>query len=487
MVAMRWAVRGIGLLSTLVLARLLTPEDFGVVAMALIVVGLFEVMGWAGVDLAVIRQPDAGPAFYDTAWTIQILQGGVLALGLVVAAPLVAGLFGDPRVEAVVRVLAIKPLLDGLENIGVVAFRRELRFATEFRFLVVKKLLSFAAVIGAAVVLRDYRALVIGLLAGAAMGTVLSYLMHPYRPRLSLRERSTIWSFSQWLLVSRIGLFLNRKTDQAVVGSLAGPAVMGSYYMGFELGTFATSEVVMPVRRALFPNLTRLLDRPDALAGAFVAALGAIAALCFPLGAGMAAVADDFVAVVLGPQWTSAVPVIRVLALFGVLAALSATGEILLMAMGHARLSALAAWLELAALVPTLLWAAAHWGAEGAAIARTGVALAFLPFMLYLVASRCLVSVGRQLAALWRPAAAAAAMFAAVTVIDVASFGPAVGLALDVASGAAVYSVVLLGLWHLAGRPSGPEAVIADYARKPGRHWRENRAARRDGASGRRR
>jgi O-antigen/teichoic acid export membrane protein len=486
MIAMRWTVRGIGLVSTLVLARLLTPEDFGVVAMALVVVGLFEVMGWAGVDLAVIRQVDAGRGHYDTAWTIQVIQGGVLALALVAAAPWVAQFFGDPRVSDVVRVLALKPLLDGLENIGVVAFRKELRFSTEFRFLVTKKLLSFGAVISAALMLRDYWALVIGLLIGAGLSTLLSYGMHPYRPRWSLSERSGIWSFSQWLLVSRVGVFLNTKTDQAVVGNLAGPGVMGSYYMGYELGTFATSEIVMPVRRALFPSLSRLLEHPDALARTFLGSLAAIAALCFPLGLGMAAVAADFVAVVLGPQWASAVPIIRVLALFGVLAALSGTAEVLLMATGRTRLAAAQAWLQLAVLVPALFWAASLWGAQGAAVARTGVALAFVPLMLFLVAVRCGVSMARQLHALWRPAVAGGVMYVAVTRLEVETLGPAGGLALDVASGALVYGILMLGLWLLSGRPEGPESAVAELVRSlQNRH--EGRGGRRTGAPGRRR
>jgi O-antigen/teichoic acid export membrane protein len=143
MIAMRWVIRGLGLFSTIVLARLLHPEDFGVVAMAMVVVGFLEVFTYTGVDLAVIRTPSPTREHYDTAWTLGVGQGLALALALLLAAPLAVGWFGDERVAAVIAILAAGAAVGGFENIGVIDFRRELQFDREFRYGVYRKIVSF--------------------------------------------------------------------------------------------------------------------------------------------------------------------------------------------------------------------------------------------------------------------------------------------------------------------------------------------------------
>ena len=100
MIAMRWSMRLIGLVSLIVLARLLAPDDFGIIAMAMIFVGLLEIIAFTGVDLALIRDDQAGRAHYDAAWTIRIIQGALVAGLLLLAAPLAGGYFDEPRVVA---------------------------------------------------------------------------------------------------------------------------------------------------------------------------------------------------------------------------------------------------------------------------------------------------------------------------------------------------------------------------------------------------
>lgn len=140
MIAARWAMRLIGLASTVILARLLAPDDFGVIAIALIVVGLLETVAYAGVDLALMRPGADSREHYDTAWTIQLIQGALIAGFLLLLAPWVSPFFSEPRATAVIQVIALRPLIMGLQNIGIVAFRKELDFAKDFRFTLYTKL-----------------------------------------------------------------------------------------------------------------------------------------------------------------------------------------------------------------------------------------------------------------------------------------------------------------------------------------------------------
>ena len=106
MIAMRWMMRLFGILSTIILARLLTPTDFGIVALALIVVGLLEVLSWTAIDLALIQKQETTREHYDTAWTVQILQGLFIALLLVGVSPYAASYFDEPALIHVVYILA---------------------------------------------------------------------------------------------------------------------------------------------------------------------------------------------------------------------------------------------------------------------------------------------------------------------------------------------------------------------------------------------
>lgn len=141
--ALRWGMRLLGLLSTVLLARLLSPSDFGLVAMAMLVVAFVQAWLAFGVDTALIQNQDATREHYDTAWTIRILQGVVVAIGVAAAAPFAATYFEEPRITAVLLVLSFAILLGASANIGVVAFRKDLEFDKEFRFQIIGKILGF--------------------------------------------------------------------------------------------------------------------------------------------------------------------------------------------------------------------------------------------------------------------------------------------------------------------------------------------------------
>ncbi len=460
MVGMRWAMRLIGLVSTIILARLLTPEDFGVVALALIVNGFLEVVAWTGVDLALIRDRNATREHYDTAWTIQIMQGGIYATLLIIAAPFAVGYFDEPRTATVLYLLAVRAIVEGFQNIGVVAFRRDLDFAKEFRFGLYKKLMSFTVIVVLAFTLRNYLALALGMVAAASAGVILSYWMNDYRPRICFKRMRDLWSFSQWMLVSKLGRFLNEKTDQFIIGGITGTKAMGLYHLSSQLGTMPTNEVVMPLRRALFPNFAKLLDRPEEFSRTLRKVLGIVATAAFAAGFGLSGVAVDFVPLVLGDKWIEAIPLIQWLAIFGVAAGISSSMEILLLVTDKGRYSALEAWSQLALLAPVLWYVAHHAGIAEVAACRAGVAWLFVPFMMFLLTRAAPVRFSQLLTVLWRPG------FAGLTMLLVLRLGHLetgiliLDLLLNVLLGGVVFIAALLLAWALVGRPDGIEPMI---------------------------
>ena len=464
---MRWGMRFIGLISTIILARLLIPEDFGIIAMAMIVIGLLETIAYTGVDLALIRDQKLSKEHYNTAWTIQLLQGILVACLLVIIAPLAAAYFAEPRATLVIQLLALRALLESTKNIGIVAFRKELNFAKEFRFGIYTKLIQFVIVVSAALLFRNYWALVIGMIASAVIEVSLSYIMHPYRPWFCFTKIKEIWSFSQWLLISRIGFFLNKKTDQVIIGGAIGTSAMGQYHVSFSVSTMPTSELIMPMRRALFPTLAKILDAPAAFRTATLRTFATVAILCCSLGFGFMAIAEHFVVIFLGSQWLEAIPLVQWLALLGAFSAMTLSLEVVLWVTGKTLLSAIQTWLELLVLIPVLTYATYTFGIEGAALARAGVAILFLPFMFYLVTRVCTVSFADLLAALWRPLIAGLVMLAGL-IWSPYDFAEQHLLALisKIALGGFLYLTTLLLLWTAAGRPAGIEAETLKLCRK---------------------
>lgn len=467
MIGGRWVTRCIGLVSMVILARLLAPEDYGLIAMAMFSYGLLETIAYAGVDLALMREGTDTPDHFNTAWTVQLIQSSIVALLLLIAAPLTASYFSEPRAVAVIQVMALRALIEGAQNIGIVAFRKELNFAKEFRFMLYSKLANFLVVVVAAYIFRNYWALVLGSVTASIIGLLLSYAMHPYRPRLSLARAKDIWSFSQWLMISRVGSFLNRKADEFIVGGAAGTVAIGNYHLASDLATMPSNELVMPMRRALFPSLTKLIGQPEEFASMVRDSFSAVAALCFAIGFGLMAIAPELVHLFLGSKWLGTIPLIQWLAVYGAFSGLTLLLEVPLWVSGKTSLTALQTWLELVCLVPVAWIAVNSFGAEGAAASRAGIAAAMVPCTMYLSARTGSVTFSQLLGAAWRPMGAGAIMALVLGVLHLpAALSVALVLLIKVALGAIIYTAVLGALWVAAGRPKGFEANTISQLRK---------------------
>jgi len=368
MLAMRWGMRLIGIVSTAILARLLVPEDFGIIAMAMIVVGLVEVFSQLGVDLALIQRKDPTRDFYDTGWTISVLQGALLTVFLLLVAPLIGTFFNEPRVTPVIQVLAFRALFVGFENIGTVAFRKDLDFAKDFRFGVLKKLLTFSVTVSLALWLRNYWAIVAGLAGAPILGVVLSYYLHPFRPRFSLARFSEMWNFSVWVLVFQVVNFMLDRLDEFIVGRLFGTQAIGGYYVAAYIGTMPANEVSQPLGRALFPSYVKLISDPPKLVESYLKTLGFVAVICVSICFGMVAVSHDLIHVFLGERWLLIVPVFNFLAPFAGVAGVCSSIGVVMMAVDRFKPFVMLAIAHLVVLTVTMLVFSEFWGLEGIAV-----------------------------------------------------------------------------------------------------------------------
>lgn len=463
MLALRWMVRFLGLISMVILARLLTPGDFGLIAMAMVVYALIDSMATTGVDLALIRDQRDSLELYDAAWTIQVLQGIFIAIVMLCCIPFAVAYFEESRLQTILSLLSLSALIQGFRNIGTVAFRKELDFAKEFRFVVYQKLVVFAVTVSLALWLRDYRAMVLGLLTQSIIEVLLSYKMHPHRSRISTRGMRELWGFSQWLLISRIGMVLNEKVGQLIVGRAFGSSVLGIYYVGVELGTIFIYEVVMPMRRALFPNLSRLQQQPDFSQQA-VNVIGLLVMACVPVGVGLHIISTPLITLIFGERWIDAAPILSWMAIFGTIAGINLTLDLILLVRNRADFSARKAWIELILLIPALVYVSSHGDIEQVAMTRVMVALLFVPLMIYFTASVLGVSALVIYQVIWRPLLGACAMVVVDALLVTSMNLPLLAdLLVKVIVSVLTYLAVLLVLWLVRGKRGGPEKVCVDY------------------------
>jgi PST family polysaccharide transporter len=455
------------LVSTLVLARLLTPADFGLVAIAMAIAAGLELLTLFGFDWALVQRKEISREHYDTAWTLNLLLGVGLAGVLAIAAVPVASFYRDPRLEAIIYVIGAKYIVNNAGNPGVVDFRRNITFRPEFVIQVVPKLIAILVTIPAAFALRDYRALLIGMLTSSGATFLLSYLMHPHRPRWCLSEARVLYNFSRWLLLNNLIGFLRNRSADLIIGRALGPGPLGIFSVAYEVSNLPSTDMVAPMNRVLFPSYVQISDDLKRLRDAFRTTLGMIALVILPASTGLAAVADPLVRVMLGDKWLAAVPVIPLLALAGASAVLQSNTGSLHNALGQPRMIALAGAIQVALLLPMLLYATLYFGLNGAAWAVLIHAVALgLPITYWIVCRTTTVRASDIVEASWRPVVACAVMYGTVraflAIVDAPPtfLGSLLALLAACAIGALTYSASVLLLWLLAGRPEGPETFF---------------------------
>lgn len=463
-IASRWGIRIIGVFSTMIMARLLTPEDFGIVAIVALVTGLIDNFSRLGISMLVIREQDTSREFHDTAWTMQILQSIFIAAVLVLLAPAIEAYFSEPRVVPVVYLVALTALTAAPVNIGMVLVRKELDFAKDFRFEIYKRLITLAATIPLAVLWRNYWAIAVGQFIAQLVSVAQSFAMHPYRPRLSLVRAKDYLRFARSVIPYNAAFFLTGKADVFVVGGISNSTGLGMYNVAADLSSTFTREVVGTIGRGLLPNYAKLTASHERLVEVFLTVLGVTAILAMALGLGLAAVASDFVLVLLGEQWEDAAPIVFWLSIYGtIVCVLETLGGHILIVKGMERLSAVLMLCRLGFLIPFIVIASIQ-GTLNAVAAACACSAAFaLPIYCYFLCRSLEIRFRQIYSVLWRPSLSAAAMLAVLSHIPNWFDNAVILLTVKVAMGVFIYAGLLTGLWFIAGRPPGPEQLLCGY------------------------
>lgn len=472
MVSFKFLERGLGLISTIILARLLIPEDFGVVAMAISLIAVSELLGAFSFDLVLIQRKGADHSHYNTAWTLNVILACAATIVIVAMAGPVADFYREPRLVPVIYLLAIGSLVEGFENIGVVEFRKQLQFDKEFRYRILKKIAGFSIAVPMAFLLRNYWALVFGTVFGRIVGVAFSYWAHAYRPALSLQRVRELMSFSAWTFINNLVDFAHQRSADFVLGRLAGAAPLGVFRVGYEFANLPTTELVAPINRAVFPGYAALSTNRDELQRSYLHVLGLIALFAVPAGLGIAALAEQITLLLLGPNWIAAIPIIQIVAFYGITHALQANLYSVYLAIGRPSLRTITSSISMALCLTLTIILAKKNGAIGAAAAYLIAELITAPLNFLIVSRTLKLNVMRIFRVQFRPVLSGLLMFLILRSLvnllpELVSIPQLLAsVFILVVIGMSSYFLILAVLWNLAGKPPGAEELALNSARE---------------------
>lgn len=313
--------------STAALARLLTPADFGFVAMATVVTELAALFANFGFTNLLIQRRSITRLQVDTVfWASTLL--GVLLAGVVFALSFgAAWLFREDDVAPLLRTLSLTFLVAGLPSVAWVVLARKLRFRTEFWVQTVTTLGRAGVGIGFAWAGAGAWSLVAGALAGSALQAALAFVAVPYRPRLRFNAEflAARWRTSGGYFGSGLLFYAYMNADLVLIGRALGATALGYYQNARSLTDEIRARIAMPLQQVLFPALSALQDDPSRRQQMVLRSSRMIAAVVMPVGFGVAVMAPDLVPVLYGSRWQAMVPVMQ---MFGVSAALRASSAV---------------------------------------------------------------------------------------------------------------------------------------------------------------
>jgi len=455
--AMNVLERGLQILTMIVLARLLEPQEFGLFGIALLTLNAVKQFSNIGLDAALIQRKEENiDSYLNTMWLLEIGRGAVIAAVLFLSASFVASFFGEPRAVGPLRVIALTPLLLGLRNPGIIYFRKDLQFHREFLYRLSGSVTIPLVAIGYALVHASVWALIFGFVAADAVRFLASYLIHGYRPRFEfdISHAKELIDYGKWVTGSSILGFLSTEGDDAVVGWLLAATPLAFYQLAYRFSNAPATEISQTITRVVFPTYSKLQQDTERLRTSFFKTVQVTTLLAFPLAFGIAAVTPTFIEAFLGAKWLPMVTTMQLLAVYGLVRALGKMWGSVWMSTGRPDYVTKFLVVRVALIAIFIYPATTAFGIEGTALVITAISVfPMLPIQMYAVVDSVETTYRRLLRELAYPLAASVAMWTAVVFVreNIAIRSAVAEFALLVGTGVVAYVIAAVLLDVLFG------------------------------------
>lgn len=319
--------QGLMFLITVLLARLLTPEDFGLVGMILVFTGFVALFGELGFGAALIQRNEVNEKHFSSIFWVNLGMGAVLTVLLFIAAPLIAAFFREPSLTSLMKVGSFNFLIVSLGLVQKAILERNMQFRLMAFVEITAVLLGGSIAVVLALTGYGVWSLIWQLLLTSIITVVALWLVSKWRPQLIFNRRaiSDLWGFSSHLLGFNAFNYWARNADNLLIGRFIGPAGLGIYTRAYTTMLLPLSQVTNVFGRVMFPALSKVQHDKERVKFIYLRAIAVIALVTFPMMLGLFVVADHFVLALYGPNWSEVIPVLRILCMVGLMQSIAST------------------------------------------------------------------------------------------------------------------------------------------------------------------
>ena len=354
----------------IILARLLLPEDFGLMASAMVVVGFVNVFRDLGLSAALIQKQDLSDELFSSIFWLSITSGLIMMLALIIFSPYIANFYNANTLVPILQVLSLSFLFSGLSAVQQALLEKELKFKTISKIELFATFL--AAVTGISLALLNYGvwSLVLQNLVFTFTVTCLFLIRLSKKPKFFFkwREIKSISNFSANLAGFNILNYFVRNADYILIQKFLGEQQLGYYTLAYRLMLYPLKNITVVITRVMFPVLSKIQNDNKRFRNIYLKLVNTISLLTFPLMLGLVAVSENFVIVVFGAKWEPVTTLILILAPLGLLQSIYTPAGIIYQAKGRTDW-----WFRwgvfTGVLFITAFWIGLQWGVVGVAMA----------------------------------------------------------------------------------------------------------------------
>ncbi|MEQ9486246.1 MOP flippase family protein [Coleofasciculus sp. F4-SAH-05] len=363
-----WGTQAIAFIVFFVLARLLEPEAFGLVALAGVFLAFIQIFIDQGLSTAIVQRQELEPEHLDSAFWTNLGISLLLTLFGIAAAGFVAELFKEPQLAPILRWLSLSFLFIGLNGVQQAIFERQLAF----KALAIRSMVAVVAggVVGVVMAFLDFGvwSLVGKQLVNGVVEVIVLWGASNWRPgfKVSIKHFRELFSFGINLVGLNILGFLNRRLDDFLIGYYLGPLALGYYSISYKLLLIMTNLLTSVTTKVALPTFSRLKQEPEKLRRAFYTVTQLTSLISFPTFMGMAALASELIPGLFGEKWLPSIPVMQILAFIGIIHSVAYFNGSVMMSMGKPSWQLKLNCMHTIANV-VLFFVAVRWGIEAVA------------------------------------------------------------------------------------------------------------------------
>lgn len=275
--------KSIGLISALILARVLAPEDFGLIAIALLVMGFMDSMKKFGGGTYLLKSDHVTTDMINTTWTISFSANFLMATMLMIATPFIAEYYEDDRLIAVIWAFCGIWVIRSFNNPALVMLQREQNYLPTVKLSIFTKIIAVVVVVVSAFIFESYWALVLGQLTTYSLMAVGGHFLYRHKLRFCLSGFKEQWNFSGWWMLQNFVGFIKAQLDTFLVSSMFNKSDLGSYHTIKYFSSMPTSFLLEPATKPLLVELRKLKNNKHYFIRQFNVALAVTIAIAFPL------------------------------------------------------------------------------------------------------------------------------------------------------------------------------------------------------------